>query len=119
MAFSIDARAQILANAMALYPEHVEAHILKHGYAALDASKVFDVILVTDGSTDLHGHHVPANAQHDFPGSITKTWAQLVVRDVNNPARMIVLKQSCSVFLWIEALERLLKAIMADMVHAG
>lgn len=44
-------RTQILSNAMLLFPHIVHSHIRKHGIAAIDPAKIFDIVYSSDGDT--------------------------------------------------------------------
>jgi len=114
MAPSVDVRAQILANATALFLNRVKDHVLKYGHAALDASKVFAVILLADTP-----QNVPENPSGEVPSEPRKYIAQLVERDVDNPFNLTFLVQSDASASWAVSLERLLKEIVERLADAG
>jgi len=54
----MDYRSRILANATVLYPHIVQAHLSRYGHAALDTSKIFDIVYCTV--------HVPQSHQTKY-----------------------------------------------------
>jgi len=62
---ALDTRAQIIANAMLLFPHLVQAHHNRHGYAAVDGNKVFDVVYCVrpgGGTAETTDADITANA---------------------------------------------------------
>lgn len=83
---TLDVRAQILANAMILFPHLVDTYVEKHGHTALEAGRIFDVIYCVGKPSK--------NARRTTDRGSKDLCACLVHRDLDFPAVCRILIQT-------------------------
>jgi len=96
MRLSLDIRAQILANAMLLFPQLVQQYIDKHGHRSLQADRTFDVVYGVDNDQS-HDGSTDSETDAGLEAGIDATpkhRACLVRRNLKTPALCQILIQT-------------------------
>ena len=113
---NLDVRAQILANAMILFPQIVQAHIDASRKTLLEPNKIFDVVYFTDDP-----------APRDKPGTLVQLdddgddrqqeviRACLIARNAQNPALCQILVQTARGSAFEVLATELLQAVVASL----